>query len=221
MFESFSDGARRVVVLAQEEARLLDHGWIGTEHLLPGLLADRAVADPSAAATPVDLLVAGGLTLDRARADVEAALGRGDQPTPDPVPFTPRAKAVLELSLREALQLGHRVIVAGQILAALLREGEGVAAQIVASHFGELTGVLGDVRAALPGRRDMAIAMPTAGPVSPSSLGLPAGASPRAGCPHPSDGLRWEHADVEGPGEVREVTVIRCRECGTALAVLD
>src|SRR3990170_2708513 len=103
MFERFTDRARRVVVLAQEEARLLNHNYIGTEHILLGLISE---ADGVAARTLGEL----GISLSAVRAKVEAIIGEGGGAPTGHIPFTPRAKKVLELSLREALQLGHNYI---------------------------------------------------------------------------------------------------------------
>jgi ATP-dependent Clp protease ATP-binding subunit ClpA len=125
MFERFSGQARHVVVSAQEEARELDHNYIGTEHLLLGLLA----ASDSVAGMSLNAL---GYTRDDVRAKVEAMIGRGKAAPGGQIPFTPRAKKALELSLREALQLKHNYIGTEHILLGLLREGEGVAAQVLA-----------------------------------------------------------------------------------------
>jgi ATP-dependent Clp protease ATP-binding subunit ClpA len=125
MFERFSGQARHVVVSAQEEARELDHNYIGTEHLLLGLLA---TSDSLASAS----LTALGYTQDNVREALEATVGRGKSSPGGYIPFTPRAKKVLELSLREALHLKHNYIGTEHILLGLLREGEGVAAQILA-----------------------------------------------------------------------------------------
>jgi ATP-dependent Clp protease ATP-binding subunit ClpC len=125
MFERFSGQARHVVVSAQEEARELDHNYIGTEHLLLGLLA---TSDSLASAS----LAALGYTRDDVRANLETIVGRGKASPGGHIPFTPRAKKVLELSLREALQLKHNYIDTEHILLGLLREGEGLAAQILA-----------------------------------------------------------------------------------------
>src|SRR5215469_8568801 len=108
MFERFTDRARRVVVLAQEEARMLNHNYIGTEHILLGL------------------------SLEAVRQQVEEIIGQGQQAPSGHIPFTPRSKKVLELSLREALQLGHSYIGTEHILLGLAREGEGVAARVLA-----------------------------------------------------------------------------------------
>ena len=127
MFERFSGQARQVVVSAQEEARELDHNYIGTEHLLLGLLT----ASDSVAGVSLTVL---GYTHDDVQAKVEAMIGRGKAPPGGHVPFTPRAKKVLELSLREALQLKHNYIGTEHILLGVIREGEGVAAQVLAEQ---------------------------------------------------------------------------------------
>src|SRR3989441_7561312 len=124
MFERFTDRARRVVVLAQEEARMLDHNYIGTEHLLLGLVHEGT----GIASTALESL---GISLRDVRARVEAIIGRGGGGPHGQIPFTPRAKKVLELSLREALQLGHDFIGTEHILLGLIREGEGVGAQVL------------------------------------------------------------------------------------------
>ena len=124
MFERFTDKARRAVVLAQEEARLLDHDHIGTEHLLLGLLRE----EDSVATRALGSL---GVSLERVQIDVEAIVGRGSAAPKGHIPFTPRGKKVLELALREALQLGHKYIGTEHILLGLVREGEGVAAQVL------------------------------------------------------------------------------------------
>ena len=124
MFERFTDRARRVVVLAQEEARLLNHNYIGTEHILLGLIHE----GEGVAAKALESL---GISLEAVRAQVEEIIGHGGQSPSGHIPFTPRAKKVLELSLREALQLGHNYIGTEHILLGLIREGEGVAAQVL------------------------------------------------------------------------------------------
>jgi Clp amino terminal domain, pathogenicity island component len=124
MFERFTDRARRVVVLAQEEARGLNHDYIGTEHILLGLIHER---EGVAARALTEL----GISLEGARNQVVAEIGHGKQAPGGHIPFTPRAKKVLELSLREALQLGHNYIGTEHILLGLIREGEGVAAQVL------------------------------------------------------------------------------------------
>jgi ATP-dependent Clp protease ATP-binding subunit ClpC len=124
LFERFTDTARRVVVYAQEDARLLDHNHIGTEHLLLGLLHD----DTEVAVRVLNMV---GVELGPARAQVEEMIGKRQDMPAGEIPFTPRAKKVLELSLREALQLGHNHIGSEHILLGLLREGRGVGAQVL------------------------------------------------------------------------------------------
>jgi Clp amino terminal domain, pathogenicity island component len=124
MFERFTDRARRVVVLAQEEARHLNHNHIGTEHILLGLINEK---EGVAAIALTEL----GISLDAARTEVAEVIGRGAEEPAAHIPFTPRAKKVLELSLREAMALGHNYIGTEHILLGLIREGEGVAAQVL------------------------------------------------------------------------------------------
>src|SRR5919106_3663070 len=131
MFERFTDRARRVVVLAQEEARLLNHNYIGTEHILLGLISE----GEGVAAKALESL---GVSLDSVRSQVEEIIGTGSSSPQGHIPFTPRAKKVLELSLREALQLGHNYIGTEHILLGLIREGEGVAAQVLQQLGAEL-----------------------------------------------------------------------------------
>ena len=124
MFERFTDEARQVVVLAQDEARALRHNYIGTEHILLGLLRE----EEGLAARLLESL---SVTAQDVRAQVARIVGQGDEVTTGQIPFTPRAKKVLELALREALSLGHGYIGTEHILIALVRENEGVAVQIL------------------------------------------------------------------------------------------
>jgi len=124
LFEKFTDKARRVVVLAQEEAKLLNHNYIGTEHILLGLIHE----GEGVAAKALEAL---GINLEQVREQVQEIIGQGQQAPSGHIPFTPRAKKVLELSLREALQLGHSYIGTEHLLLGLIREGEGVAAQVL------------------------------------------------------------------------------------------
>ena len=134
MFERFTDRARRVVVLAQEEARLLNHNYIGTEHILLGLIHE----GEGVAAKALESL---GISLEAVRQQVEEIIGQGGSSPSGHIPFTPRAKKVLELSLREALQLGHNYIGTEHILLGLIREGEGVAAQVLVKLGADLSRV--------------------------------------------------------------------------------
>jgi len=126
MFERFTDRARRVVVLAQEEARGLNHNYIGTEHILLGLIHE----GEGVASKALESL---GISLEAVREQVQEIIGQGQQAPTGHIPFTPRAKKVLELSLREALQLGHNYIGTEHILLGLLREEEGLAARVLES----------------------------------------------------------------------------------------
>lgn len=138
MFERFTQSARRVIVLAQEEAGRLDHTYIGTEHLLLGLLAE---GDGVGARALGSL----GIFLPSVRTEIEKTVGRGPTPPAGHIPFTPRAKRVLELSLLEARELGNQHIGTEHLLLGLVREGEGVAAQVI----GRLGGKLDNVRMAV------------------------------------------------------------------------
>ena len=124
MFERFTDRARRVVVLAQEEARMLNHNYIGTEHILLGLIHE----GEGVAAKALESL---GISLEGVRQQVVEIIGQGQEEPSGHIPFTPRAKKVLDLSLREAQQLGHSHIDTKHILLGLIREGGGVAAQVL------------------------------------------------------------------------------------------
>ena len=144
MFERFTDRARRVVVLAQEEARMLNHNYIGTEHILLGLIHE----GEGVAAKALEGM---GISLDGVRGQVEEIIGQGQQAPSGHIPFTPRAKKVLELSLREALQLGHNYIGTEHILLGLIREGEGVAAQVLVKLGADLSRVRNTVIQLLSG----------------------------------------------------------------------
>jgi ATP-dependent Clp protease ATP-binding subunit ClpA len=124
MFDRYTDRARRVVILAQEEARCLNHNYIGTEHVLLGLIHEgHGVA--------AQVLGSLGIELQAIRKQVEEIIGHGQQAPQGHIPFTPRAKKVMELALREALQLGHNHIGTEHLLLALIREGQGVGAQVL------------------------------------------------------------------------------------------
>jgi len=135
MFQRFTDRARRVVVLAQEEARTLGHDFIGTEHLLLGLVDE----GHGVAAKALESL---GIGLEAVRQRVEDAVPPGTvEPRTGHIPFTPRAKSVLELSLRESQLLGHRYVGTEHILLGLIRQGDGVAAQVLTALGADLDGV--------------------------------------------------------------------------------
>jgi ATP-dependent Clp protease ATP-binding subunit ClpC len=159
MFERFTDRARRVVVLAQEEARMLNHNYIGTEHILLGLIHE----GEGVAAKALESL---GISLEAVRAQVEEIIGQGQQAPSGHIPFTPRAKKVLELSLREALQLGHNYIGTEHILLGLIREGEGVAAQVLVKLGADLTRVRQQVIQLLSGYQGGKEAATAGGPAA-------------------------------------------------------
>jgi ATP-dependent Clp protease ATP-binding subunit ClpC len=162
LFERFTDRARRVVVLAQEEARLLNHNYIGTEHILLGLIHE----GEGVAAKALESL---SISLEGVRAQVEEIIGQGGSSPSGHIPFTPRAKKVLELSLREALQLGHNYIGTEHILLGLIREGEGVAAQVLVKLGADLSRVRQQVIQLLSGYQG-------SGPASTGDKGQPAAA---------------------------------------------
>jgi hypothetical protein len=154
MFERFTDRARRVVVLAQEEARFLNHNYIGTEHILLGLIHEQ---EGVAARALTEL----GISLDAVRTQVKDIIGQGAEAPTGHIPFTPRAKKVLELSLREALGLSHNYIGTEHILLGLIREGEGVAAQVLVKLGGGLDRV----------RQQVIQILATASQVAPEQVG--------------------------------------------------
>src|SRR3978361_713540 len=168
MFERFTDRARRVVVLAQEEARMLNHNYIGTEHILLGLIHE----GEGVAAKSLESL---GISLEGVRSQVEEIIGQGQQAPSGHIPFTPRAKKVLELSLREAQQLGHDYIGTEHILLGLIREGDGVAAQVLIKLGADLNQVGQRGLRLLPGHRGRHPAEAGVGPsevVRPTSVVL-------------------------------------------------
>ncbi|MCU1356630.1 MAG: ATPase domain protein, partial [Acidimicrobiales bacterium] len=165
MFERFTDRARRVVVLAQEEARLLNHNYIGTEHILLGLIHE----GEGVAAKALESL---GISLEAVRSQVEEIIGQGGSSPSGHIPFTPRAKKVLELSLREALQLGHNYIGTEHILLGLIREGEGVAAQVLVKLGADLSRVRQQVIQLLSGYSGSG---PQGGPGSGEKAGATSG----------------------------------------------
>jgi ATP-dependent Clp protease ATP-binding subunit ClpC len=162
MFERFTERARQVVVLAQDEARTLKHNYIGTEHILLGLLRE----EEGLAARVLDTL---DITVEEVRAQVARIVGQGDEVTTGQIPFTPRAKKVLELALREALSLGHNYIGTEHILLGLVRENEGVAARILLDFDADAEKIRNEIIRMLsgPGRR-------TAARTAPMHASLPA-----------------------------------------------
>jgi len=153
MLERFTDRARRVVKLAEEEARRLDHNYIGTEHILLGLIRE----GEGVAAKALESL---GISLDAARQQVEEIIGQGQQVPSEVIPFTPRSKKVLELSLRESLQLGHDYIGTEHILLGLIREGDGVAAQVLVKLGADLNRVRHQVIQLIAGQRPQPGSLP-------------------------------------------------------------
>jgi ATP-dependent Clp protease ATP-binding subunit ClpC len=208
MFERFTDRARRVVVLAQQEARMLNHNYIGTEHILLGLIHE----GQGVAAQALEGL---GISLDRVRSQVEAIVGRGQGAQAGHIPFTPRAKKVLELSLREALQLGHDYIGTEHILLGLIREGEGVAAQVLQKLGASLGRVRQQVIGVLQGY--------TGG--TGGSPRLREGPEPMPTCPgcltELLESLRFLHAEVPGDRDepIRKAVIFWCGACGTTISV--
>jgi ATP-dependent Clp protease ATP-binding subunit ClpA len=144
MFERFTDRARRVVVLAQDESRMLHHDYIGTEHILLGLIHE----GEGVAAKALQAL---DISLESVRSQVEEIVGKGQETRAGHIPFTPRAKKVLELSLRESLELGHDYIGTEHILLGLIREGDGVAAQVLVRMGADLSRVRHQVILVLEG----------------------------------------------------------------------
>ena len=171
MFERFTDRARRVIVLAQEEARMLNHNYIGTEHILLGLIQE----GEGVAAKALESM---GISLEDVRGEVEAIIGHGTQPHNGHIPFTPRAKKVLELSLREGLQMGHKYIGTEFLLLGLIREGEGVAAQVLTKLGADLPRVRQQVIQLLSGYEGNQGEKPESGGAGPVGAGSGAQAGP-------------------------------------------
>jgi ATP-dependent Clp protease ATP-binding subunit ClpC len=206
VFERFTDRARRVVVLAQEEARTLDHNYIGTEHILLGLIRE----GEGVAASALEAL---GISPADIRGDLEAIIGRGDQAPVGNIPFTPRAKKVLELSLREALQLGHNYIGTEHILLGLVREGEGVGAEVLAKRGATLELVRAEVMTLVAGVEG------GEGPAEPREHEEPRCPKCRAPLSESASYRTLDVSSSEG-SETRAVTFAYCRSCGTWLGIL-
>jgi ATP-dependent Clp protease ATP-binding subunit ClpC len=217
VFERFTDRARRVLTFAQEEARLLNHSFIGTEHVLLGLLRE---GEGLGAVALREL----GVSLEDARQQVEAVIGMaGSAPVGSP-PFTPRAKKVLELALREALQMNHSYIGTEHILLGLVREGEGVAATVLVSLGADLGRVRQEVVKLMSGTSETTSAV--TGVHEPGPSGEEA---PRDPCCPRCRGtlgdvarLRRMIVPPEDPnGQPMATTVVYCMRCGTTLHMLE
>ena len=199
MFERFTERARQVVVLAQEEARTLKHNYIGTEHILLGLLRE----EEGLAARVLEGLE---ITVEEVRAQVIRIVGSGEEVTSGQIPFTPRAKKVLELALREALSLGHNYIGTEHILLGLVRENEGVAARILADFDADSEKIRNEIIRMLsgPGRRQQGQAAPAPRPATRSrascstSSGATSPSSPRR-----ASSTRWSGARTRSSGSCR------------------
>jgi ATP-dependent Clp protease ATP-binding subunit ClpC len=211
MFERFTDRSRRVLVLAQEEARLQNHSYIGTEHILLGLVHEQEGVAAHA-------LLRCGITIENARRAVEETIGVGAEPPGGSPPFTPRAKKVLELSLREALHLGHSYIGTEHLLLGLIREGDGVAVTIIQNLGAELGQLRQEVIALMSD--------PTEDLEEEGEVRTPASHAGPPRCPRCRAGLSEEarYKVVEVPADDSEsdegvvsVTVIYCTRCGTAI----
>ncbi|TML91013.1 MAG: hypothetical protein E6G06_11100 [Actinobacteria bacterium] len=197
MFERFTERARRVIVLAREEARLLDHDHIGTEHLLLGVVAD----DGDAAGALADL----GLDLETARREVEDAVGRGAATPSGHVPFSPRAKKALESSLREARDDGHDHIGPEHILLGIVRDYDGTAAEVLAKHEASPEALRAHIRSRLETGPAAATTPPLCGRCG---AGL-------------TDALTTTEVQVpehEGEGRLA-VTFARCERCGAVVGL--
>ena len=200
MFERFTEKARRVVVLAREESGLLNHAHVGTEHMLLGLLGDeKSIAGK--------VLQSSGVRLETARARVEEIVESEPTPSSGYIPFTPRAKKVMELSLRESVELGSKAIDTGHLLLALIREGGGVANEVLVK-LGADADTLREKTLELIGARGEADPQPPA-------------------CPRCGSDLRKTIAyrDVAvaaatAEDSFRAASLVYCRECGMTLGVL-
>ena len=221
MFERFTDKARRVVVHAQEEARRVNHNYIGTEHLLLGLLREKEGVAAKALASM-------DISLEDVRGQVEEIIGRGETMPAGNIPFTPRAKKVLELSLRESIQLGHNYIGSEHLLLGLVREGEGVAAQVLVKQGAGLDAVRGAVLKLLESMREIP---PEVRAAAERVIEAQEQAEVESGrwpvCPRcrkpleETAGYRVLDIPAADEGESRAVTFAYCRHCGTWLGTLS
>jgi ATP-dependent Clp protease ATP-binding subunit ClpC len=219
VFERFTDRARQVLTLAQEEARLLNHSFIGTEHILLGLIRE----DGGVGAQALRSL---GISLDAVRAKVEETIGMGGTEVNGSPPFTPRAKKVLELSLREALQMNHSYIGTEHILLGLVREGEGVAATVLVRLGADMGRVRQQVMQIMSGRPGTG-AFPTAQTMDvggEASVGEQASIRLEPCCPRcrvsVSESARFRTIAVRSDSEDADqmsIDVVYCARCGTTL----
>ena len=219
MFERFTDRARRVVVLAQEEARMLNHDYIGTEHILLGLIHE---GDGVAYRALTQM----GISLADVRRAIQEIIGEGHRTPTGHIPFTPRAKKVLELSLREALQLGHNYIGTEHILLGLVREGEGVAAQVLERFGANLDQVRHTVIELLSGYAGAQSAAVGSGSVEEveAVLAWSASAESSPSCPTCRSSLAETLAatmiELKVGDEPTMVKMAYCNRCGTALGTI-
>ena len=224
MFERFTDRARRVVVLAQDEARMLRHNYIGTEHILLGLVREGGGVAARA-------LQSMDISLEEVRRQVEEIIGMGQAAPAGHIPFTPQAKKVLELSLREALQLGHSYIGTEHILLGLVREGEGVAAQVLERYGASMDRVRHTVIALLSGYAGVETAAAggtaegsalTYRDVAPADRPAPAASFPTCpNCRSPlAETLSARTLDLEVADEETMVKMAYCSRCGAALGTI-
>jgi ATP-dependent Clp protease ATP-binding subunit ClpC len=197
MFERFTERARRVIVLAQEEARLLDHDHIGTEHLLLGVVADEG----DAAGALADL----GLDLETARREVEEVVGRGAATPSGHIPFSPRAKKALESSLREARDDEHDHIGPEHILLGIVRDYDGTAAEVLAKHAASPEALRAHIRSRLEAGPAAATAPPLCGRCG-------------AGLTDPLTTTEVQVPEHDGEGRLA-VTFARCARCGAVVGL--
>jgi ATP-dependent Clp protease ATP-binding subunit ClpC len=214
VFERFTDRARRVLTLAQEEARQLNHSFIGTEHILLGLIHEGDGVGAQA-------LRSLGISSQVVRDKVQEIVGTAGTVADGSPPFTPRAKKVLELALREALQLNHSYIGTEHILLGLVREGEGVAATVLVSLGADLPRVRQEVNSLMSGGQEAAAGRRSADPDDAPGRSSPSG-EPR--CPRCSrsvaEAARFRTIVVpsdEGNADPLSIHVVYCMHCGTAL----
>jgi ATP-dependent Clp protease ATP-binding subunit ClpC len=213
VFERFTDRARRVVVLAQEEARMLNHNYIGTEHILLGLIHERE----GVAATTLGSM---NISLEAVRREIEEIIGQGQATPIGHIPFTPRAKKVLELSLRESLQLGANYIGTEHILLGLIREGEGVAAQVLQKLGADLHRVRQTVIQFLSGYPAAFEEIPMTGwtPASRTTGRKPVSGPSCPWCSLPLEGALAYRTMVAAPdddeGDPISLFLLYCKGCG-------